>query len=77
MVNLLPTIVFDVLLVGTAMALFAAVLRPMAPAGTWAGLRRGPARWLARRVRDGMRPVGRRRAVPLSARRQARRADAA
>ncbi len=77
MVNLLPTIVFDVLLVGTATALFAAVLRPAASAGMRAGLRRGPGRWLARRVRDGMRPDGRRRAVPLSARRPPRRADAA
>lgn len=76
MVNPLPTIVFDVLLVGTATALFAAVIRPMASAGMRAGLRRGPARWLAL-VRGGTRLNGRRRAVPLAARRRTRRAGAA
>ncbi len=85
MVNLIPTIIFDVLLAGAAVALLGATIRSMLPRRR--GLRRGGLRrkgaagvalWQPRRrsVRGELRPaLG--RVVPLATRRQelARRAS--
>ncbi len=85
MVNLIPTITFDVLLAGAAVALFGATIRSMLPRR--GGLRRGGPRvengarvtlWQPRRrsVRGELRPaLG--RVEPLATRRQelARRAS--
>ncbi len=74
MVNVLPTIIFDVLLAGAAVALLGATLRSMLPRGSaLRGPRRWPAPWARRRRHPlvvTLRPaLG--RVDPLATRRQA------
>ncbi len=72
MVNTIPTIIFDVLLVGAAVALLGATLRSMLPRGGGVLGRFLPiARWRpVRSVRGELRPaLG--RVEPLATRRQA------
>lgn len=69
MVNVIPTIIFDVLLAGAALALFGATIRSMLPRGAW----RWRAPWARRRRHPlvvTLRPaLG--RVEPLATRRQA------
>ena len=79
MVNVIPTIIFDVLLVGAAVALFGATIRSMLPRRGRLHLAQGPrvVLWQPRQsVRGELRPaLG--RVEPLTTRRQelARRAS--
>ena len=77
MVNIIPTIVFDVLLVGGALALFVATLRSILPRGVaLPGLRSLALRRPRQSVRGDLRPFLV-RVEPLTTRRQglARRAS--
>ena len=74
MVNVIPTIIFDALLAGAAVALFGATLRSMAPRGS---VRRGVWRWRAPWARQRRHPLvvtlrpALGRVEPLATRRQA------